>query len=345
MTWGAGAAAWPHSDGGTWGGPLVAEPHGLDAEFFSILRRVDNALLSAPRLVRVRGEQWARRLALMAGRQRTEALRRDRDLHAELLLQCVEEGRWVEPFNRQPPDGPLPRLPPHVACAMRRRRGERLDVASREAAGVATAAARAARMGHLGSREPSPTSLSGAGDKHSLASMAAVAVGCGRFAAPFGEVAEAAAAAVARGRATPNGAAGGAAAPPAYAGLVARVAHLQDENRRLRRELSRRPQSVPQAAGEVVSELAAAAPVHVADAAAADGVISKKRSVSPAGKVAVVPRTPMRLSVPKQGLPQPPGPPPPESDTEGFLRFLDAFQDYAKHLCASLPADRCTKAA
>merc|ERR1740121_2790884 len=109
----------------------VSPEHGLDAEFASTMRRIEEALSGCARDVRVRGEQWALRLGMLSLVWQ-EDFQRDRNLHAELLLQCIEEGHWAEPFDRNPPDGPLPKLPPHVACALKRQKLERLELARGE---------------------------------------------------------------------------------------------------------------------------------------------------------------------------------------------------------------------
>lgn len=100
----------------------------LDLEFASTMRRVQAAMHGAPRQLRIRSELWYQRLCALAC-VRQDEFRRDRNLQAELLLQCIEEGSWTEPLDRHPPEGPLPMLPPHVACALRRKRAERLELA------------------------------------------------------------------------------------------------------------------------------------------------------------------------------------------------------------------------
>lgn len=43
-----------------------------------------------------------------------------------------QEGHWSEPMNKHPPEGPLPSLPRHVACTLRRERLDRRLVAGTE---------------------------------------------------------------------------------------------------------------------------------------------------------------------------------------------------------------------
>ncbi|CAE8717554.1 unnamed protein product, partial [Polarella glacialis] len=98
-----------------------------DAEFSAQMRRIEAALQGAPKHIRIRGTAWAQRLGLLASVRQSE-FRRDRNLHAELLLQCIEDGRWEEPMDKHPPEGPLPCLPAHVACRLRRQKTERTDL-------------------------------------------------------------------------------------------------------------------------------------------------------------------------------------------------------------------------
>ncbi|CAJ1370630.1 unnamed protein product [Effrenium voratum] len=96
----------------------------LDAEFAATLRRVEASLAGAPKHLRIRGEQWAQRLGLLS-KLRQPLFQKDRNLHADLLLRCIQEGTWTEPMDKHPPEGPLPSLPTHVACSLRRLRAER----------------------------------------------------------------------------------------------------------------------------------------------------------------------------------------------------------------------------
>eukprot|EP00747_Dinoflagellata_sp_TGD_P166495 gnl/TRDRNA2_/TRDRNA2_189363_c0_seq1.p1 gnl/TRDRNA2_/TRDRNA2_189363_c0~~gnl/TRDRNA2_/TRDRNA2_189363_c0_seq1.p1 ORF type:complete len:496 (-),score=86.34 gnl/TRDRNA2_/TRDRNA2_189363_c0_seq1:91-1578(-) len=246
------------------GAPVLALA--ADAEFACIMRRVEAALCGMPKSFRIRGEQWATKLGLMVMVPQ-EVFRRDRNLHAELLLQCIEEGCWREPFDRHPPNGPLPMLPPHVACAQRRRRLERLQHA--RAAGTAASGASRARPrseGNLlgdpplvsessGAAEPwkepptaakSPLDIFGPLPNTTTTAMpaagnasfpAAVALLAGPQAGPAQPSASlAGAAAVAMGQCY-GGVGAVCASTKACALLGARLAHVQDENRRLKRQL------------------------------------------------------------------------------------------------------------
>ncbi|CAE6925298.1 unnamed protein product [Symbiodinium sp. CCMP2592] len=289
----------------------------LDLEFATTMQAVEVALASAPRTMRIRGEQWAQRLQLMASV--TQPLfQKDRNLHADLLLKCIQEQAWTEPLDKHPPEGPLPCLPRHVACSLRKARAERL---------------RASRS-----------------------------QGCAEVQRPSDSLAMAAAAAVS-GKPEARSSVGlgmpevSVAAPPAYAALAARVAHLELQNKQLRRQLlearnrpgpearprtprprtprpTLRPASPAPSAHSARGAFAAPAPPHseapckaplaAAHATAAHSTTAAAHAADP----------PARVRAEVQGPVSAPGPPPPEGDTEAFLRYLDAFQNYAGSLFA-----------
>lgn len=218
-----------------YGVPMCRAAVILDAQFESTMQRVESALAYAPRQMRARGEAWAHRLNLLAAVPQEE-LRRDRNLQAELLLQCLEEERWTEPLTRHPPQGPLPTLSPHIACAVRRKRTERERAAGtgdlcpryHPAADVledsiVSCAEDTSSQDSSGVETEDPSLLPSTSE--SLAHTAAR-----QFALATAGVPEEAIGAV-------DNLVTGVTAPPAYASLAARVAHLQDENRRLRQQL------------------------------------------------------------------------------------------------------------
>lgn len=428
----------------------------LDVEFASTMRRVEAALQGAPRSVRIRGEQWVQRLALLAWVPQEE-FRRDRNLHTELLLQCIEEGHWTEPLDRHPPAGPLPKLPPYTVCALRRRRQELL-----ESVRVGNSATHASRHA-FASEEPmtsasnfmtSPAAASLEEDvsvdwlpadsadfahpqaiekctstqmkfeqsmqqfadlkeklQDSLYSEAEMIGTHGDMAATGGSGSEgkslAGLAAQALGAVPASGTGGGVSTPLAYSTLAARVVHLQDENRRLRRQLSKASgaravsagralgtirRSRPSSAGRVRNNAArgrgpfggAASTVKASpqkpeaaqpcspgswDPPAAhrefsastlprgrpSGLSTKgtglpsspllrtstpgKRSLSPPIRGRTPPPLPpfglaMPSASPMMRFAAPLGPAPPEGDTDGFLRYLDAFQEHSDRLCS-----------
>lgn len=277
------------------GEPPVGGADALDVEFGTIMRRVEASLHSADRSMRSRGEQWMQRLALLAWVPQEE-FRRDRNLHAELLLQCLEEGRWLEPLDRRPPDGPLPMLLPHVACALRHRRQRLLRAAGGQPSPFLAEAARAAvatpswagsatpadrwwpqrgryegwgqapdaslwpQQGGVQPQSP-PTfddsllSCFAADDVSGLASTASRRCRSQDATCAGNLVSLAGTAAAALGLTPPGGAAAGASTPPAYAALAVRVAHLQDENRLLRRQLNQvRARSVSRQQAQVLGK-------------------------------------------------------------------------------------------
>ncbi|CAK9014487.1 unnamed protein product [Durusdinium trenchii] len=173
----------------------------LDLEFAQTMRSIDRALKAVriDRHVRIRGEQWAQRLALLA-KLRQPLFQKDRNLHADLLLKCIQEGHWTEPMDKHPPDGPLPSLPQHVACMLRRQRQERSMSWSR---GGFT-------DGYPSKEAPNFGSFAPGHGAQSLAHAAAAAVSV-----PMSM----------------------ASAPPAYTALAARLTYLEEQNRQLRRQL------------------------------------------------------------------------------------------------------------
>eukprot|EP00439_Symbiodinium_sp_Y106_P050759 s2300_g6.t1 len=282
----------------------------LDLEFATTMQAVEVALASAPRTMRIRGEQWAQRLQLMASV--TQPLfQKDRNLHADLLLKCIQAQAWTEPLDKHPPEGPLPCLPRHVACSLRKARAERL---------------RASRS-----------------------------QGCAEVQRPSDSLAMAAAAAVSgKPEARTSMPEVSVAAPPAYAALAARVAHLELQNKQLRRQLlearnrpgpearPRTPRPAPRPTPRPASPAPSAHSARGAFAApprseamvapvAAAHATAAAHSTTAAAHVA---DPPARVRAEVQGPVSAPGPPPPEGDTEAFLRYLDAFQSYAGSLFA-----------
>ena len=311
----------------------------LDLEFASTLEEVEVALAKAPRHVRIRGEQWAQRLQLMA-KVRQPLFQKDRNLHADLLLKCIQEGTWTEPLDKHPPEGPLPCLPRHVACTLRRARAERIARGRMEA--------------------PPPRDAGNLALEGSLATTAS--------------------AAVRRSEADAVGAGTlrvSVAAPPAYAALAARVAHLESQNKQLRRQLTEARKRSERSASPLATRSVVARPrtprtpraafaaPHLAVPAPPAEPAATERLVPVAVAVAGNPAPGARAPGPAADLhfqaqsrqweprscPQlevmsavaghasAPGPPPPEGDTEAFLRYLDAFQSYAGSLFAPTRPD------
>jgi len=307
----------------------------LDAEFSILMRLIEIALVSAPRYIRVRGEQWAFRIGLLSSTPQ-RVLRRDRNLQAELLLGCIEDGEWVEPFDHHPPETPLQKLPPHAVCAAQRRRLQRIERSRLADHGT--------KVGSIAVSEPYKFLVSDVldgpapepCDTYSLAGAAAVAVGKG------------------------CGVQHGVSTPPAYAGLAARIVNLQEENSRLRkrirvaqrccsagaRELKEnrlRQNNRPLSPFPSTRKLTSVERPKLVDAhrevntliqEAPTPLKSSKRdrkvdSNAVSGKVG------SRLRSASQPAITAPGEPPLESDTEGFLRYLGDFQEYTDSLVAA----------
>eukprot|EP00931_Biecheleriopsis_adriatica_P006942 TRINITY_DN108287_c0_g1_i1.p1 TRINITY_DN108287_c0_g1~~TRINITY_DN108287_c0_g1_i1.p1 ORF type:complete len:386 (-),score=73.88 TRINITY_DN108287_c0_g1_i1:48-1205(-) len=329
----------------------------LEIEFAATMRRVEAALHGAPRHIRIRGEQWAQRLGLLAC-VRQPLFRKDRNLHAELLLRCIQEGSWTEPMDRHPPEGPLPCLPRHVACALRRQRAERIGL----------------------SRGQTPTEHVARQEETSQPALAAGRQGYQD--APGVSLADAAAAAV--GVRTEIGKRPDALVPSvsrpsvslavpstAYSALAARVAQLEEQNRQLRKQLGQAqrlcpsPQQLQSPSIGSYSAQSSVAPLPIMGPVEVAAQASRGRSTSPSRQQSyfqtLQPEQLQQLSLHRHEQSEPvkemtaavtsletalsakrstglsaqqlpPGPPPPEGDTEGFLRYLDAFQAYAGSL-------------
>lgn len=370
----------------------------LDIEFAATMRRVEAALRGAPRQIRIRGEQWATRLGLLSCVRQT-LFRKDRNLHSELLLKCIEDGNWTEPMDKHPPEGPLPCLPRHVACALRRQKIERKE----QAIIRVSSADRAWESSSKVEVRPTFRRNVSASRSASLADAAAAAVGsraevqanadqvnpedllsCDRW-KPQVTVA------------VPSS---------AYSALAARVAHLEEQNRQLRRQLGQAQRQSfspigPQGSGSGRSgscgdTRGAPSPVLWSSTSAGDAMkpkvaemqseegmnhafsseaqvssaavrvpsfegnsISRRgRSTSPLPQETLHlsqlrGQSPRRLQCPlpqesprrlQRPLPErctyakaEPPQPPPEGDTEGFLRYLDEFQEYAGSLFSTVP--------
>ncbi|CAE8655251.1 unnamed protein product, partial [Polarella glacialis] len=322
-----------------------------DAEFSAQMRRIEAALQGAPKHIRIRGTAWAQRLGLLASVRQSE-FRRDRNLHAELLLQCIEDGRWEEPMDKHPPEGPLPCLPAHVACRLRRQKTERTDLVrhvglawtssagseplvrslsqsaisqqqqkqqqqqqqqQQQSPGTQTRPARATTPRRPFSRD----SRSG----HSLAGAAAAAVGV--------RVAETC-------QTDGKGPSVTIAAPSAaYSALAARVSHLEEMNRRLRRQLgSEAVAFAKQAAGAGAAQTIRLAPKVIAISSRICRLLA---TTSLCGVVAIskgllLSPIASRRSEPDAGKAFAPW------TTTRFLRYLDDFQDYAGSLVGSASA-------
>lgn len=324
-----------------------AEHGDLDAEFVATMQLVQSALRGAPRDVRIRGELWAQRLSLLAAVTQDE-FRRDRNLHADLLLECLGGGRWVEPLDRAPREGPLPLLPPHVACVLRRKRKQRLDQAR------ASRPCSAERLS--GGRQAGPEPAEGGAEEPVAEEPAPKASAT--------SLADVAAARVARMLPVKGSPVHGASVPVAYEDLARRVAHLQDENRRLRlrvrqaqRSLTPGPQPAAPTAdrkGEGGTSAGApraegaprSRPLSPFDFAPAQALAPKPATPCAAedlGPPALEPSRATESSERSQPRLKPPsplellGPAPPEDDTDGFLRYLDAFQASIGSLIRATP--------
>jgi len=281
--------------------------------------------------------------------------RKDRNFHAELLLKCIEEGRWKEPMDRHPPEGPLPSLPRHVACALRREKHERDHLARGIKEAIPEIEIEQGQTGQARDATPKGKTVVPASKmarSSSLADVAVAAVGS-RAGEPQPHEAQAISAVKNPGLAPQVTM---AAPSAAYSALAARVAQLEEQNKKLRRQLGQaQKRSASPGRGFLRNSFQMPTEVEMSPAVpsgpfqASSTAASRGRSSSPIRArplLSTPPRQAARpwpqellqeveVGLPDSGLhaaPAPPGPPPPEGDTEGFLRYLDAFQDYAGSL-------------
>eukprot|EP00930_Biecheleria_cincta_P029514 TRINITY_DN20527_c0_g1_i1.p1 TRINITY_DN20527_c0_g1~~TRINITY_DN20527_c0_g1_i1.p1 ORF type:complete len:415 (+),score=71.64 TRINITY_DN20527_c0_g1_i1:15-1259(+) len=368
----------------------------LDIEFAATMRRVEAALHGAPRQIRIRGEQWATRLGLLSCVRQT-LFRKDRNLHSELLLKCIEEGSWTEPMDKHPPEGPLPCLPRHVSCALRRQKIERRE----RAIGRVSSADRGWEASSKADLRAPARRNTSASRSASLADAAAAAVGVRADVEAKTDPEDLS------GCDRPKPQVTVAVPSSAYSALAARVAHLEEQNRQLRRQLGQAQRrsfspggprgsgggggiggygamrGAPSPARWSSTSAGDAVRVKVEDTQNEEGngqdafsskaqdslaagrrpsfevtsVSRRGRSTSPLPQETLHPsqlpaQSPRRLECPlpqsPRHLQQPaseryayvkpePPQPPPEGDTEGFLRYLDEFQGYAGSLFTTVP--------
>jgi hypothetical protein len=84
----------------------------LDHHAVYLLLELERAAAALPRQMQVRVERWAVRLSGLSAA--TLSLQRDRDDYLRLLLDQTQRRQLSVPFDRSPPDGPLPRLPAYL---------------------------------------------------------------------------------------------------------------------------------------------------------------------------------------------------------------------------------------
>lgn len=87
----------------------------LDAEFLYYCEQIQSCYTRLPRILQVRVEAWTRVLAVQGG---PDSWIVDRNLHAKLLLQCIQKAEFVSPFDKKPYSDILPKLPPDVVLQL-----------------------------------------------------------------------------------------------------------------------------------------------------------------------------------------------------------------------------------
>lgn len=94
----------------------------LDEEFIATMKQVESVFHSLDRHLRIRCEHWAKKLCQVYA---NEIFQKNRNSYADLLLYCILNDHWVEPFDKKPDGGPLPQLPKHQAYMARQSKLEK----------------------------------------------------------------------------------------------------------------------------------------------------------------------------------------------------------------------------
>ena len=78
-----------------------------DKEYISLITDIENLSHSLDKYARLRVESWCRKFSQVTN---NKEWKKNRNLHAISLLDMLINNRFEEPYNKFPPDGPLPIL-------------------------------------------------------------------------------------------------------------------------------------------------------------------------------------------------------------------------------------------
>ena len=78
-----------------------------DKEYVSLITDIENLSHSLDKYARLRVESWCRKFSQVTN---NKEWKKNRNLHAISLLDMLINNRFEEPYNKFPPDGPLPIL-------------------------------------------------------------------------------------------------------------------------------------------------------------------------------------------------------------------------------------------
>eukprot|EP00921_Rhytidocystis_pertsovi_P019279 GHVQ01030544.1.p1 GENE.GHVQ01030544.1~~GHVQ01030544.1.p1 ORF type:complete len:580 (+),score=62.52 GHVQ01030544.1:322-2061(+) len=90
----------------------------LDAEFAMILTCIEVNSPTLSKHLRIRCGKWVGKLI---EENSNETMRRNRNVHGQLLLLGVLENTWHPPLDKNPPEGPINSLPTYLSCMLKQK--------------------------------------------------------------------------------------------------------------------------------------------------------------------------------------------------------------------------------
>ncbi len=87
----------------------------LDEEFIKIMVDIEKHYAQFKKHEKIRIEQWCKKLCQITI---NPTWKQNRNNYALLLLNCIENGPLVEPFNKVPPEDSLPALNKHIVVSI-----------------------------------------------------------------------------------------------------------------------------------------------------------------------------------------------------------------------------------
>ncbi|CAD8115781.1 unnamed protein product [Paramecium sonneborni] len=79
----------------------------MDEEFIKVMLSIEEAYQNLNKHQKIRVEAWTKKLCQVTT---NEVWKKNRNLYARILLNQVSKGILSEPFDKRPPEGPLPKL-------------------------------------------------------------------------------------------------------------------------------------------------------------------------------------------------------------------------------------------
>mmetsp|Transcript_1812 Transcript_1812/g.2471 ORF Transcript_1812/g.2471 Transcript_1812/m.2471 type:complete len:393 (-) Transcript_1812:138-1316(-) len=103
----------------------------LDEIYRKAVSNIELNVGEFPKHTRIRIQRWVKKLSLTS---RNVTWQKNRNAYISLLLECMDENYFREPFHCHPPDGALPTLPGHLRLAHKRRQRTKQSSDKRAAA-------------------------------------------------------------------------------------------------------------------------------------------------------------------------------------------------------------------